>query len=71
MNVITIHTDNENQISLLQTLLSELKIKFEINHKEELTDLQKEKILKGINDIEMGYFSASEIVQKRAKKCFK
>lgn len=71
MDVITIHTDNENQTDLLRALLNELKIKFETNHTETLTDLQKEKIQKGINDIEIGRFSTSKTVQKRVKECFK
>jgi hypothetical protein len=56
MSTITIHTENENQINLLKALLKELKINFEINKEENLTDWQKEKILKGISDISEGNF---------------
>lgn len=71
MSTITIHTDNENQINLLQALLEELKMKFEINEKEELTDWQKREIDLGIKDIEEGRFSSSEEVRKKAKLCLK
>jgi ribonuclease D len=43
MSTITIHTENENQINLLKALLKELKINFEINKEENLTDWQKRK----------------------------
>ena len=71
MSTITIHTDNENQINLLQALLEELKMKFEINEKEELTDWQKREIDLGIKDIEEGRFSSSEEVRKKARLCLK
>ncbi len=71
MNTITIHTDNENQINLLQALLEELKMKFEINEKEKLTDWQKREIDLGIKDIEEGRFSSSEEVRKKARLCLK
>jgi hypothetical protein len=70
MSIITIHTDNEQKINLLQTFLNELGITFEINRKEQLTDLQKERIRQGINDIEAGKFSTSEMVKKRAIRQF-
>ncbi len=38
MSTITIHTENENQINLLKALLKELKINFEINKEENLTE---------------------------------
>lgn len=69
MSTITIHTENEKQISLLKTLLQELKIKFEISHEEKLTEWQKEKIVKGISDIAEGKFSTSESVSDKARKC--
>ncbi|WP_294225415.1 MULTISPECIES: DUF2683 family protein [Chryseobacterium] len=69
MSTITIHTENENQINLLKALLKELKISFEINKEENLTDWQKERIMKGISDIAEGKFSSSESVSKKARKC--
>ncbi|SIT25941.1 hypothetical protein SAMN05421785_11730 [Chryseobacterium gambrini] len=69
MSTITIHTENENQINLLKALLKELKINFEINKEENLTDWQKEKILKGISDISEGKFSSSKSVAEKARKC--
>ncbi|SEM12741.1 DUF2683 family protein [Chryseobacterium taichungense] len=71
MNTITIHTDNENQINLLKALLKELKINFEINKEENLTEWQKEKILKGISDISEGKFSSSKSVSEKARKCLR
>lgn len=71
MSTITIHTENEKQISLLKTLLQELKIKFEISHGENLTEWQKEKIVKGISDIAEGKFSTSESVSDKARKCIR
>ncbi|WP_294202321.1 DUF2683 family protein [uncultured Chryseobacterium sp.] len=69
MSTIIIHTENENQINLLKALLKELKISFEINKEENLTDWQKERIMKGISDIAEGKFSSSESVSKKARKC--
>lgn len=69
MSTITIHTENENQINLLKSLLKELKINFEIDKEEKLTDWQKEKIFKGISDISEGKFSSSESVAEKARKC--
>lgn len=69
MSTITIHTDNENQINLLKALLQELKINFEINKEESLTEWQRDKILKGISDISEGNFSSSESVSEKARKC--
>lgn len=69
MSTITIHTDNENQINLLKALLKELKINFEIEKGEKLTQWQKDKIFKGIADISDGNFSSSESVAEKARKC--
>lgn len=38
MGTITIHPENENQINLLKDLLKELKISFEIEKEEGLTE---------------------------------
>lgn len=69
MSTITIHTENENQINLLKALLKELKISFEINKEENLTDWQRERIMKGISDIAEGKFSSSKSVSDKARKC--
>jgi len=71
MNIITIHTDNENQTNLLKALLEELKMKFEINNKEEFTDWQKREIDLGMKDIAEGRFSSSEEIRKKARLCLK
>lgn len=71
MSTITIHTENEKQINLLKALLKELKINFEINKEENLTEWQKDKILKGISDISEDKFSSSESVSDKARQCLK
>lgn len=71
MSTITIYTENENQIILLQALLKELKMNFEINPNEELTPWQKKEIDTGIKDIEEGRFSSSEEVRMKARLCLK
>jgi hypothetical protein len=60
MSTITIHTENENQINLLKALLDELKINFEINKEENLTEWQKDEILKGIEQADRGDFVTNE-----------
>ena len=71
MSTITIHSDNENQINLLQILLKELEMQFEISTDEELTDWQKKEIDLGITDIKAGRFSSSKEVSKKARLCLK
>lgn len=71
MSTITIHTNNEKQINLLQALLNELNIEFEITVKDELTDWQKKAIDLGIKDIEEGRFSTADEVRKKARLCLK
>lgn len=41
MSTITIYPENENQINLLKALLKELKISFEIEKEEGLTEWQR------------------------------
>lgn len=70
MSTITIHTENENQISLLKALLKELKISFEINKEENLTDWQRQKLLEGIAQADRGDFVTEDEVKERLR-CFK
>lgn len=74
MNTITVHPENENQVHLLQALLKELKIKFEINNQEKtlkLTDFEKKLIQEGLEDVKNGRVISSEEARKRAEECFK
>lgn len=71
MSTITIHTENENQINLLKALLKELKISFEINKEENLTDWQRKKLLEGIAQADRGDFVAEDEVKERLDRCFK
>jgi predicted transcriptional regulator len=71
MSTITIHTDNENQINLLKALLKELKINFEINKEENLTEWQKNQLLKGIDQADRGEFATEEETKKILDQCFK
>ncbi|MFY7844482.1 hypothetical protein [Chryseobacterium gambrini] len=71
MSTITIHTENENQIILLKALLKELKINFEINKEENLTDWQKKQLLKGIDEADKGDFVSKEDAKEILDQCFK
>ncbi|MFC6269079.1 hypothetical protein [Frigoriflavimonas asaccharolytica] len=74
MSTITLHNETENQLSLIENLLEELKIRFDISKEiemEELTDWQKESIERGIDDFENARFTTSEEVRKGARLCLK
>jgi len=71
MNTITIHTDNENQINLLKALLQELKIDFEINKEESLTEWQRKQILEGIDQADKGDFLTDVETKEILDQCFK
>ncbi len=71
MSTITIHTENENQINLLKALLKELKISFEINKEENLTDWQRKKLLEGIAQADRGDFVTEDEVKEKLDRCFK
>lgn len=74
MSTITLHNESEKQLKLIENLLREMKIKFEISKKEEvviLTDFEKKLIKKGIDDIKAGRFTSSEEVSKKARECLK
>ena len=71
MSTITIHTENENQINLLKALLKELKINFEIDKEEKLTDWQKKQLLKGINEADKGDFVSKEDAKEILDQCFR
>jgi predicted transcriptional regulator len=71
MSTITIHTENENQINLLKALLKELKINFEINKEEELTEWQRRQLKEGIAQADNGDFVTNEEAKKILDQCFK
>jgi hypothetical protein len=54
MSTITLHNESENQLNLIENLLKEMKIKFDISKKEDvvkLSDFEKKLIQKGLDDI--------------------
>ncbi|WP_123891944.1 MULTISPECIES: DUF2683 family protein [Chryseobacterium] len=71
MSTITIHTENENQINLLKALLKELKINFEINKEEKLTEWQKKQLLEGIDEADKGDFVNKEDAREILDQCFR
>lgn len=71
MSTITIHTENEKQISLLKNLLQELKIKFEVSTEENLTEWQKEKIMEGIRQADQGEFYTEKESKEILDQCFR
>lgn len=74
MSTITLHNESENQLKLIETLLKELNIKFEVSKKEKilkLTDFEKKLIQEGLDDVKSGNVISSEEALKRAKECFK
>lgn len=74
MSTITLHNESENQLKLIEALLKELNIKFEVSKKEEtvkLTDFEKKLINIGLEDVKNGNLISNEEARKRAEKCFK
>lgn len=74
MSTITLHNESENQLNLIENLLKEMKIKFDISKKEDvvkLSDFEKKLIQKGLYDIKNGRVVTSEEAHRRAEECFK
>jgi predicted transcriptional regulator len=74
MSTITLHNESENQLNLIENLLKEMKIKFDISKKEDvvkLSDFEKKLIQKGLDDIKNGRVVTSEEAHRRAEECFK
>ncbi|HCN11038.1 MAG TPA: hypothetical protein DIS75_01660 [Chryseobacterium sp.] len=74
MSTITLHNESENQLKLIEALLKEMKIEFEVSEElenQDLTDWQKELIDEGLKDIEEGKIISSEEVRKNARLCIK
>ena len=74
MSTITFHNESENQLKLIEALLKEMKIEFEVSEElenQDFTDWQKELIDEGLKDIEEGKIISSEEVRKNARLCIK
>ena len=74
MSTITLHNESENQLKLIEALLKELNIKFEVSKKQKivkLTDFEKKLIQEGLDDVKIGDVISSEEARKRAEECFK
>ena len=74
MSTITLHNESKNQLNLIENLLKEMKIKFDISKKEDvvkLSDFEKKLIQKGLDDIKNGRVVTSEEAHRRAEECFK
>ena len=74
MSTITLHNESENQLRLIEALLKEMKIEFEVSEElenQDFTDWQKELIDEGLKDIEEGKIISSEEVRKNSRLCIK
>ena len=74
MSTITFHNESENQLKLIEALLKEMKIEFEVSEElenQDFTDWQKELIDEGLKDIEEGKIISSEEVRKNSRLCIK
>ena len=70
MSTITFHNESENQLKLIEALLKEMKIEFEVSEElenQDLTDWQKELIDEGLKDLQEGRIIPSEEVRKNAR----
>ncbi|MBP6577333.1 MAG: hypothetical protein KA232_09000 [Chryseobacterium sp.] len=71
MSTITLHNESENQLKLIEALLKELNIKFEVSKKEKLTDWQRKQLQEGIDQANRGEFFTEDEAEKILDKCFK
>jgi len=74
MSTIILHNESENQLKLIEKLLTELKIKFDISKKEKivkLSDYERELIQNGIDEADKGDFYTKEESEKIIAECFK
>lgn len=71
MSTITLHNESENQLKLIEALLKELNIKFEVSKKEKLTDWQQNQLQEGIDQANRGEFFTEDEAEKILDKCFK
>lgn len=71
MSTITLHNESENQLKLIEALLKELNIKFEVSKKEKLIDWQQKQLQEGIDQANRGEFFTEDEAEKILDKCFK
>ena len=72
MENLIVYPENQKQLSVLKSLLEEMKIRFKSGVEvEELQDWQKKLIDEGIEDIKAGRFTSAEEVSKKARECIK
>jgi len=74
MSTITLHNESENQLKLIEALLKELNIKFEVTKEDKivkLTDFEKKLIRLGLDDVKNGNIISTEEARKRAEECFR
>ena len=70
MSTITLHNESENQLKLIEALLKEMKIEFEVSEElenQDFTDWQKELIDEGLKDLQEGRIISSEEVRTNAR----
>ena len=71
MSTITLHNESKNQLKLIEALLKELNIKFEVSKKEKLTDWQQKQLQEGIDQANRGEFFTEDEAEKSLDRCFK
>ena len=64
MSTITLHNESKNQLKLIEALLKELNIKFEVSKKEKLTDWQQKQLQEGIDQANRGEFFTEDEAEK-------
>lgn len=72
MENLIVYPENQKQLSVLKSLLEEMKIRFKSEKEvEELKDWQRKLIDEGIEDVKAGRFTSAEEVSKKARECIK
>lgn len=72
MENLIVYPENQKQLSVLKSLLEEMKIRFKSEMEvEELKDWQRKLINEGIEDVKAGRFTSAEEVSKKARECIK
>ena len=72
MENLIVYPENQKQLSVLKSLLEEMKIRFKSEMQvEELKDWQRKLIDEGIEDVKAGRFTSAEEVSKKARECIK
>lgn len=72
MENLIVYPENQKQLSVLKSLLEEMKIRFKSEMEvEELKDWQRKLIDEGIEDVKAGRFTLAEEVSKKARECIK